>query len=238
MKTSTYISYVLALSLFSASSMHAQFAVFNPDSFGTFHTVSDATNSAENTGAAVSGEFQWDSTQFFLRVYINNLSANPGGGVLTGFGFTTPALVPGAVDLIHTSSGSFAVEQPYAVSPSQYTMPVGAETTSPNSIANGIQPGASAFFDFDFTGAFVNTVNFSYEGFGFSEDGDGFSTSFRFQSITTSTAGSDKVGGYVTEDFRIPTGTAVPEPSFYGLAGIGGLALLMLTRRMKKGAKA
>lgn len=239
-------AFIAPLALGTASS-HAQFAVFNPDSYGDFYVVStpdNSTNGSNHANVGASGEFLWDSTQGYLRVIVNNLAGTDGfdpNGYITSFGFSAPDF--DTVQLKHygtydngtfgaPGSMSFQLLNPYNLSGGTsgggLAMDIGTGTGSnangggnPN---RGIGPNSSAYFDFLFTG--IPPEEFNFHGFGFSEfpqPGDPFTIAFRFQATGINGEGSDKFGGWV-----------IPEPSTYGMAGIGVLALLALTRRFGK----
>lgn len=224
-----------------AAPLKAQF--ISADSSGSFYVVSDATNSTENTGVGASGEFLWDSSTLHLRIIVNNLAGTtgfPDNGVLTSFGFQTPALNPGTVTLDafgEYDGGSplslgFTLVEDYQIF-SFPEMGIGIVTPPLNSDhagspSDGLPETRSAFFDFNFTGAGIDPGDFSFEGFGYSPSQEGdFTIAFRFQGIGDGDNDefSDAFGGYV-----------VPEPSTYGTFGI--LALLgIISARFFRGKR-
>ncbi len=224
--------------LFLACPVQGQFV--SADSFGEFHVVAGPDNSQENTGVGVSGQFLWDSTNLYLRVIVTNLAGTPGhpdNGVLTSFGFQTPTVIPGTVQLAASgqadggpalASMSFTLMENYQIFsfPSMgiglAVNPASPQGGNPNL---GLPAGRTAFFDFNFQGAGIAPADFSFEGFGYTpvpQDGDPFNIAFRFQGIGngSNTEGSDGFAGYV-----------VPEPSTYGIAGILLLGMLISERR-------
>ena len=208
-----------------------------------FFAESNASNSSENTGVAVSGSVVVDTTLGTVKITINNLAgtAKPGGGNygpgdIVAFGFHDSPDSSGANSLIFgltsdTTGEDWSAVDPFTAMWAAGQPYYGAEAdnkgdapgnTSSDAIADG-EMGVMFTFTTADTAGLANVA-----AYWTANDSEDWSTPaadmlFRFQS--TNGAGSDKIAVNLVE---------VPEPSTYGLFGAGALAALIAIRRFRR----
>ena len=210
-----------------------------------FFAESNASNSSENTGVAVSGSVIVDTTLGTVKITINNLAGtaksgggNYGPGDIVAFGFHDSTDSSGANSLIFGLTSDTTGEDWSPVDPFTQMWAAGQPYYGAEADNKGDAPGnptSDAIADgemgvmFTFTTAdLVGLGNVAAYWAG--NDSENWSSSnpsadmlFRLQS--TDDGGSEKLAVNLVE---------VPEPSTYGLFGAAALTALIAFKRFRR----